>query len=321
MGTILYITNKDVRGLVTMDDAIASLEAAFRHWKEGDTVNMPRRRLPLPGGKQLNYMAATLPSVDGCGYKAYFSLPKGGRQLVMLYSISEARLVAMVEAGALGQLRTGAASGVATRYLAREEAATVGLIGAGRRGRTQLMAVTRVRPIKRAKVFSRTAETREKFAREVGAELGIEIEEAPSARAAVEGADVVITATKSQAPVVLGDWLAPGVHVNAMSANAASQVELDDAAVLKADLLVVDDREQSKLEAGEMIGLVTAGRLKWESLHELGDVVRGKVPGRSSPRQITVFNSLGLALEDIAFARLIYDRAMEKGVGTKLQTP
>jgi alanine dehydrogenase len=321
MGEILYLTNKDVRGLATMDDAIASLEAAFRHWKQGDTVNMPRRRLPLPGGKQLNYMAATLPAVDGFGYKAYFSLPKGGSQLVMLYSISEARLVAMVEAGVLGQLRTGAASGVATRYLAKEDASIAAVIGAGRHGRTQLMAVTRVRKIKRAKVFSRTAETREKFAKDVGAELGIEIVAAPSAQAAVEGADVVITATKGQTPVVLGDWLQPGVHINAMGANAATQVELDDAAVMKADLLVVDDLEQSKIEAGELIRLNAVGKLSWDSLHELGDVVRGTAPRRSSPGQITIFNSLGLALEDITFARLIYDRAKEKGVGTKLQTP
>jgi alanine dehydrogenase len=321
MGRILYLSNKDVRGLVTMDDAIASLETAFKAWKQGDTANMVRRRLPLPGGKNLNYMAASLPASDGFGYKAYFSLPGGGSQLVMLYSIQEGRLISLVEAGVLGQLRTGAASGVATKYLARDDAATVGVIGAGRHGRTQLMAVSRVRPIKRAKVFSRTAETREEFAREVGAELGIEIVAAGSAREAVERVDVIITATRGKGNVLFGDWLKPGVHINAMGANNPGERELDDAVVLKSDLVVVDDREQSKIEAEELVGLAAAGRFDWSKAIELGDIVSGRVPRRTAAGQITLFNSLGLALEDIAFARTIYDRAVERGVGTVLETP
>lgn len=315
---IRYIAENDVRALATIEDAIASLEAAFGQWQQGGTANLPRRRLPLPGGRALNHMAASLPSADAFGYKAYFTLPGGRSQLVFLYSISEGRLLAMIEAGAFGRLRTAAASAVATRHLARADARTVGLIGAGTHGRVQLKAMTAVRPIARAQVFSRTAETRERFARQAAAELGIEVVAAPTARAAAEGADIVITATKGGGDVLFADWIGPGVHVNAMGANAASQRELEDALVLKADLLVVDDREQSKIESGELIGLAAAGRLEWESLIELGDVVRGRAPRRTGDAQITLFNSLGLALEDIAFGRLVYDRAVARGVGKLL---
>ena len=318
---ILYISDGEVERLATMADAIDCLEAAFRSWKSDGTATQPRTTLPLPGRRMLRTMAASLPALDAFGYKASFNMGGGGSQLVMLYSLSENRLIAMIEAGLLGLIRTGAASGVATRHLARQNAVTVGLIGAGTHGRSQLMAMATVRPIARARVFSRNKETRERFARDVGRELGIEIVAANSARAAVEGADILITATRGTESVLLGDWLVPGVHINAMGANAAGRRELDDAAVLKCDRVAVDDLAQSKLEAGELIGLVAAGRRRWDDFVELGDIVRGAQPGRKAAGEITLFNSLGIAFEDVAFARWIYDRAVERGLGKRLELP
>jgi ornithine cyclodeaminase/alanine dehydrogenase-like protein (mu-crystallin family) len=319
---ILYINESEVRSLVSMADAVACLDAAFSTWGEGDAVNMPRRRLPLPGGKQLNYMAATVPAADGFGYKAYFSNAAGRSQLVMLYSISEGRLAAMIEAGTLGRLRTGAASGIATRYLAREDSEVVGVIGSGTHARTQLEAMAAVRPIKSALVYSRSAERREAYAREMSEQLGIDVAAVASGAEAVGGADIVVTATKpGMNPVLLGDWIAPGTHINAMGANAANQRELDDDLLLKSDLVVVDDIAQSMIEATELMALTGSGKIDWADVRELGDIVQGRAPGRSAADDITLFNSLGMAFEDIAFGRMIYERALAGGVGKQLDVP
>jgi len=319
---ILYINESEVRSLVSMADAVACLDAAFSTWGEGDAVNMPRRRLPLPGGKQLNYMAATVPAADGFGYKAYFSNAAGRSQLVMLYSISEGRLAAMIEAGTLGRLRTGATSGIATRYLAREDSEVVGVIGSGTHARTQLEAMAAVRPIKSALVYSRSAERREAYAREMSEQLGIDVAAVASGAEAVGGADIVVTATKpGMNPVLLGDWIAPGTHINAMGANAANQRELDDDLLLKSDLVVVDDIAQSMIEATELMALTGSGKIDWADVRELGDIVQGRAPGRSAADDITLFNSLGMAFEDIAFGRMIYERALAGGVGKQLDVP
>ncbi len=319
---ILYIKESEVRSLVSMADAVSCLDAAFHTWGEGDAVNMPRRRLPLPGGKQLNYMAASVPAADGFGYKAYFSNAAGRSQLVMLYSISEGRLVAMIEAGTLGQLRTGAASGIATRYLAREDSEVVGVIGSGTHARSQLEAMAAMRPIKSARVYSRSAERREAYAQEMSERLGIRVTAVASGAQAVDGADIVVTATKpGMNPVLLGDWIAPGTHINAMGANAANQRELDDDLLVKSDLVVVDDIAQSMIEATELMALTGSGKIDWADIRELGDIVQGRAAGRSAANHITLFNSLGLAFEDIAFGRMIYERALAGGVGKQLDVP
>ena len=308
----LYLTEDDVGALVDVNDAIAALDAAFARWGQEGTVNLPRQRLPLPR-RSLNLMAASYPAEGVFGHKAYFS----GCFYFTLYSIAERRLLALIEANTLGALRTGAASGVATRWMARDDARTAALIGPGKQGATQLQAICAVRKIERARVFSRTAATREAFAREMSASLCIAVEPASDAESCVRGADIVITATGSATPVVLGDWLSPGCHVNVVGANAESRREVDDAAVRRAASVVVDDRAQARIEAAELIGLARAGSLDWNDVAELGDVVRGTVKARRSANDITLFKSLGIALEDVAFGNLIYRRALERGRGTE----
>ena len=309
----IYLTEADVEGLVDVADAIEALEAGFATWGEGGAANLPRQRLALPE-RSVNIMAASLPAQGVFGHKVYFS----GFFVFTLYSIAERRILAMIEAGALGALRTGAASGVATRRLARPEAATCGLIGAGRQGWTQLLAIHAVRPLSRAVVYSRSRETREAFAAKMAEKTGIEVEAAASAEACVRGMDMVIAATKASDPVVLGDWLTPGVHVNAVGANAYGRRELDQAAVLRADILVTDDRAQARIEARELIEAADAGRIAWHDVAELGHVVQGTGPKRTTATQISLFKSLGIALEDVAFGKLIYDRAVAQGVGRPL---
>jgi ornithine cyclodeaminase/alanine dehydrogenase-like protein (mu-crystallin family) len=310
----LYLTEADVARLVTIKDAIATTEAAFAAWRDPGTANLPRARAPVPPGF-LNLMGATYGARGVLGHKAYF----GNATHFSLYSIAEARLVAVIESDLLGQLRTGAASGIATRALARPGAKILGCIGTGKQARTQIAAVCAVRPIDQVRVFSRAAEKREAFARQMRNELGIGVVAAASAEACVRGADVVVIITKSVVPVCRADWIAPGAHVNAAGANAADRREVDADTVLRADVLVTDHRAQAQIEAAEFIDLAKAGRLDWANVHELGDVVAGKAPGRTSPDQLTLFKSLGIALEDVAFGELIYRRAVEAGAGRELE--
>jgi ornithine cyclodeaminase/alanine dehydrogenase-like protein (mu-crystallin family) len=309
----IYLTEADVQRLVTVKDAIATLEELFATWGQPSTANIPRRRARLPGGA-LNLMGASYGAKNVYGLKAYAAM-KGGQFHTLLYSSVDGKLKAMIEADLFGQLRTGAASGLATKLMANPDARTLGMIGTGRQSRTQAVAVCAVRPIKRVNVFARTPESRESYARSLEKELGIEVRPAPSAEACVAEADVVVTITKSAEPVCRAGWLAKGVHVNAAGANSGDRRELDGETVLRATVKVTDHVEQARMEAGEFRDLVAAEKLDWSDVRELGEVVTGKVKGRTSPSDLTLFKSLGIALEDVAFGELVYQRALAAGVG------
>jgi alanine dehydrogenase len=309
----IYLTEADVQRLVTVKDAIATLEELFATWGQPSTANIPRRRARLPGGA-LNLMGASYGAKNVYGLKAYAAM-KGGQFHTLLYSSVDGKLKAMIEADLFGQLRTGAASGLATKLMANPDARTLGMIGTGRQSRTQAVAVCAVRPIKRVNVFARTPESRESYARSLEKELGIEVRPAPSAEACVAEADVVVTITKSAEPVCRAGWLAKGVHVNAAGANSGDRRELDGETVLRATVKVTDHVEQARTEAGEFRDLVAAEKLDWSDVRELGEVVTGKIKGRTSPSDLTLFKSLGIALEDVAFGELVYQRALAAGVG------
>jgi alanine dehydrogenase len=215
-------------------------------------------------------------------------------------------------------MRTGAASGLATKILANPEARVLGVIGAGRQALTQVAAVCAVRKINLVRVFARTPEHRDAFAKEIERKLRVAAEASLTAEAAVGDADVAVTITKSAEPVLRANWLKSGAHVNAAGANAASRREVDAETVLRATVRATDHLAQARLEAGEYRDLVATGRLQWQDVVELGDILAEKVPGRRGPADITLFKSLGIALEDIAFADLIWRRAVERGVGKSM---
>jgi ornithine cyclodeaminase/alanine dehydrogenase-like protein (mu-crystallin family) len=312
--TPIYLTEQDVRRLVSVKDAIATLEALFATWSDSATVNLPRQRARV-GGSAFNLMGAAWGAKSLFGLKAYYAGGNGARYHVLLYSASDGKLKAMIEADNLGQMRTGAASGLATKLLAKPEARTLGVIGTGRQAFTQVAAVCAVRDIADVRVFSPTAEHRDAFAHRIERELKIAAQPAASGEAAVAEADVVIVITKSAEPVLRATWLKSGVHVNAAGANAAARREVDAETVLRATVRATDQAEQARIEAGEYRDLVAAGRLTWQDIVELGDILTGKAAGRRGPADITLFKSLGIALEDIAFADLIWRRAGERGVG------
>jgi len=306
----LYLTEADVQRLVSVKDAVATLELLFETWPDPATVNLPRQRARIGKGN-FNLMGAAWGTGEIFGLKAY----GGGRHHVVLYSSRDGSLKAVIEADHLGRMRTGAASGLATKLLAKPEARTLGVIGAGRQALTQVAAVCAVRKIQTVRVFARTAEHRETFAKQIERSLRVAAEPASSAEAAIGDADVVITITQSAEPVLRANWLKSGVHVNAAGANAAERREIDAETVLRATVRATDHLAQARIEAGEYRDLVAAGRLKWQDVVELGDILTEKAPGRRGPADITLFKSLGIALEDIAFADLIVRRAHERGVG------
>ena len=313
----MYLTESEVESLLTMDMALDAVECVFRERGEGRATNRPRYRLPFGGGS-LQIMSAAAPGLGVAGLKVYSSMRGGSRFHVNLYDTETGRLLAMIEANQLGRIRTGAASGIATRYMARGDASTVGLIGCGYQASTQLQAVCAVREIGAVKAFSPTLERRESFASEMTAALGIPVAPVASAEEAVVEADVVVTITSASRPVLEGKWLRPGTHINAAGGNHWMRRELDEVAVRRADVLVVDDLEQARIECGDIISPVERGVIRWEQVAELSEVVTGKVPGRQSDDQITLFESDGVALEDIATGLRVYELARQKGLGSNL---
>ena len=315
----LFLNEQEVAQLLPMDECIEALERAFAHAGAGKVDNKPRSRIRMPGGF-FHFMAAADGDQGVFGYKAYpsFAGPGGAKMMMMLYDYETGQLLACMEAGRLGQIRTGAASGLATRYMARCAASTVAVIGSGFQARTQLEAVCAVRSIGEARVFSRRQERREDFAKRSSERLGVDVQPVESAQECVEGADIVIAITSAREPVVLGDWLAPGAHVNAAGGNHWLRREIDEAAVLKSEQIVVDDLEQARIECGDLMWLEARGIFRWDMAHELQEVVAGRVPGRLSQEGVTLFESMGVALEDIAAADLVFRKAREQGIGQEL---
>jgi ornithine cyclodeaminase/alanine dehydrogenase-like protein (mu-crystallin family) len=312
----IFLTEQDVRSLLTMGDALEAVEEGFRHWAEGQATNDPRRRLRVAGG-YLQVMAAADHALNITGFKAYTTGRAGGF-LVHLYRADTGELLAILQAGWLGAVRTGAASGVATKYMARPDASIVGCIGAGYQATTQVEAVCAVRPIREVRVFSRTPERRAAFAEAMTRRLGIPVRAVEGARECVEGAHIVITVTTSRDPVLSGEWLSPGVHINAVGSNSWMRRELDETTLRRATLIVADQVEDARQECGEIIWAVERGVIRWDQVRELRDVVGGLIPGRRSPDDITLFESQGLALEDIVTAWRVSRKALERGVGVEL---
>ena len=313
----LFLREADVAALVGIDDVIDTVERSFREYGTGRAVNRPRQRIVVEGGT-LHVMAAGIPDWGVLGLKSYAVTPEGRRFISLLYSAETGDLLAMMEADTLGRLRTGAASAVATKYLARADAGAVGIIGTGWQAKTQLTAIARVRPVALVKAYSRNPQRRETFAAGMVQELGAEVVAVDSAEEAVSDVDIVVTITSSRDPIVLGAWLRPGVHVNAVGSNAANRRELDSEAVARADRIVVDSKEQALTEAGDLLAPIHEGRLSWDRVAELGAMVAGAVPGRQDVGEVTLFESLGIALEDVATMHQVYTRAKQTGRGEEI---
>jgi alanine dehydrogenase len=314
----LHINEAEVRAVLSMPQAIEAVEDISRKQASGEVVVHPRRRFELPGGGFFHYMAAADFSAGYVAMKQYTYVRGKLKFLVPLYEMATGDLLALIEADYMGQLRTGAASGVATKYLARRDSRVVAIIGTGGQARTQLEAVAAVRKLESARAFGRDPAKKEKFCKEMSERLGIPVIPSPSAAEAVRGADIVSTATTTSQPVVSGADLSPGAHINAIGANHAHKRELDDEAVASADIIVVDSVEQSRQEAGDLIIAFHGDEICWTGVKKLSEVVSGKASGRTSDSEVTLFKSNGIASWDLAVAMKVYALAREKKLGREL---
>jgi len=314
----LHISEAEVRGVLSMPLAVEAVEEISRKQATGEVVVHPRRRFELPGGGFFHYMAAADFSLGFVAMKQYTYVHGKLRFLVPLYEMATGDLLALIEADYMGQQRTGAASGVATKYLARKDARVAAIIGTGGQAKTQLEAVAAVRKLESARAYGRDAAKREKFCEEMSGRLGIPVRPCATASEAVRGADIVSTATTAAQPVVCGADLSPGTHINAIGANHAHKRELDDEAVASADIIVVDSVEQSRQEAGDLIIAFHGDEICWTGVKKLSEIVAGKVSGRTSDTEMTLFKSNGIASWDLAVAMKVYAMAKEKGLGREL---
>ena len=307
----LYLTEEDVTSLLTPGDAVEAVEGSFHRLAEGSVHNRPRYRLPLEGG-QLAVMAASDLELGVAGAKVYAAGRSGARFVVCLFDAVRHELIALIEADQLGRLRTGGASGVAAKYLAREGARSLGVIGCGWQAEMQVACVRAAVPgIDEVVAYCRTREVLDDFCRRVGADSAESHQEAG-------GQDVVVTITTSRDPVLRGEWLRPGALVCAAGANRAEVRELDNAVLERATLVSCDSKEDARLESGDLIEPVERGVLYWLEVHELQEVVSGEVQGRQSADDIVVFKSNGLAAWDVAIGALAVARAKEQGIGREL---
>ena len=311
---ILVLNEHEVRDLLTMEMALESVEAGLRKMGVDEAQNIPRSRCQTDHAV-LHVMSAAAKTLGVMGYKAYATTRHGANFHVGLFDGKTGELTALLQANYLGQVRTGAASGVATKYLARPEASTVGLYGAGQQARTQLLAVCKVRTIKHVYVSSRSEENRRTFCAEMAERCGCSVEPVPRPEDAARNRDIIITATSSREPVLFGDWLTEGAHLNLIGSNYLTKAEIDANVIRRAKTIIVDSKDQAHFEAGDFQKVREDGTLHWASLRELGEVIVGRAPGRQQASDITLFKSLGLAIEDIATAAAVVAKAKEAKVG------
>ena len=302
----IYLNEKDVAELLDMPTAITALREAFAARARGEGNIVARTRWEF-GDRRLNVMGGGLTTQRRFALKSYGS----STYHVLLYSQQDG-LVAVIEANVLGQIRTGAASAVASEKMAKPDACKVALIGTGRQARTQALALGSAGLLQELAVFARSRDKLEAFCAALAKELHAPVTAAASAEAAVADADIVTTATNSATPVLMASWLKPGTHVNGIGANAANRRELDGEIVLKASLVVTDDIPQAKTEAAEFIDLAKSGRFDWARVKPLHEILAAPSVPRD-PNAITLFKSLGVGLEDVAVASIIYDRAVASG--------
>jgi alanine dehydrogenase len=315
MATILR--ESDIEKLVTMQMALDAVEQAFRLKGEGSAESAPRRRCRLEKGF-LHVMSASLPTLGVAGLKSYTTSQGKAQFLVHLYSATDGKLLAVMEANKLGQVRTGAASAVAAKCMARGNSSRLGIIGSGWQARAQLEGICAVLPIETIAAFGPTASKLEAFCKEMTARLGVPVQPAATAEEASREKDVVVTATTAKEPVLKGEWLSEGTHVTAIGANFLTRRELDVEVVRRCACVIVDSAEQSMLESGDLASAVEAGAFFWEDARELSTVVTGEYPGREDDRELTLFKSHGIALEDVALAARIYAAATKARIGEKV---
>lgn len=313
----LLLRESDVENLLTMPRTLELVERVHREYSTGRAIDVPRERTRLPRSA-LHILQGAVPSANVLGYKAYTSSKEGIRFIVYAFDAERGNLDAVVEANHLGMMRTGAAGGVAAKWLAREDAKVAGVFGSGWQARSQIEALAAVRKLERVKVYSRTRGKLEAFCAQMRERTKLDVVPAASAEEAVRGSDIVVTITTSATPVFSGEWLEPGTHINAAGSNSLLRREIDEAALRKCEVVAVDSRPTAMKEAGDLLPALEKGRLHAGALVELGEVIAGTRPGRTSAGQTTLFESQGMAIQDLVIAADLAKIARAQGVGAEI---
>jgi ornithine cyclodeaminase len=314
----LLLRESDVERLLTMSNAIELVERVHREYSTGKAIDVPRERTRVPKAG-LHILQGAVPSAGVFGYKAYTSSREGVRFLVYAFSAERGSLEGIVEADRLGMMRTGAAGGVAAKWLARPDARVAGVFGSGWQAEGQIEALALVRSLERVKVWSRTAEKLAAFCERMRGKLGIDVVPAASPNDAVTGSDIVVTITTSAKPVFDGELVGPGMHINAAGSNSLLRQEIDEATVRKCDPIVVDSRPSAAKEAGDLLPVLEKGRTHVGAFTELGEVIAGTRPGRTSSEQTTLFESQGMAIQDLIIAAHLLELARTQGLGSEVK--
>jgi len=313
----LFLSEEDVKALLTMPMALAAVEAAHSECAVGQAIDAPRHRTRLPL-TVMHMLQGALPSLGVLGFKVYTTNRSGARFNVHLFDAASGMATAVIAADTLGMMRTGAIGGIAAKWLAREDAEIVGVFGAGWQAQSQIEALCAVRPIKQVKVLARNAEKLRAFCERMAQKTGRKVSPAASAEEAVKGSDIVVTITGAATPLFDGEWLMPGAHVTAAGSNSLIRREIDETTVRRAKLVCVDSRAVALKECGDLLPLLEKGYLYAGQLTEIGEVIAGMRPGRGSAQDITLFESHGMAIQDLAVAQHILAIARERGLGSEL---
>lgn len=325
MSKTRIIGKKEAEELLTMADCIDAMEQTLRDISAGHTAMLQRSMMPQPKGNKFALMAADNQQQGICGVKAIVfpgaeARANGTNQgIVPLFDGNTGALLAIVDAECITAVRTAASSAAAARILAREDSETLAILGAGRIGRLHIQAVRQARPIRRVLVWNRTPERAEQCCRWAKEAFGLEAVVCREARQAAEQADIICTVTQAKEPILQGEWLKPGAHINAVGACAPNARELDTLAVQRSRIYL-DQREAALRDGGDLAIPLAEGRLPMENIvGEVGQVLLGQIPGRRSPEEITLFESVGIAVEDLAAAYLIYQKACRQGLGVEVE--
>ncbi len=319
----LLLREADVRQLLTMEDTIRLMEGALRAFSTGGVVQPVRTTVPVqPHGGFVALMPAYVTAQEALGAKAVTFFPRNADRglpthlaVILLWGSASGELLAMIDGRLITEMRTAATSAAATKALALPAAAVLAILGAGVQARSHLEALRLVRPFDRVRVWSRTAARARTFADEATRQHRIPVEVAATPEEAVQGAQIIVTATSSQTTVLEGRWVAPGAHINAVGAPRPDWREMDSALVARAGLFV-DSRAGALVESGDVLLAMREGAITEAHIRgEIGEVLAGTVHGRRTAEEITLFKSLGMAVEDVATARWVYERATERGIG------
>lgn len=313
----LFLTEDDVRELLSIDLALEAVEAAHRAHGTGRAIDIPRQRTRTPTSA-LHILQGALLDEGVMGHKAYTTSRSGARFLVHLFDAATGEPLAVIEADTLGMMRTGAAGGVAARALARPDTSVVGVFGAGWQARSQIEALCRVLPIRRVKLFCRNEENRRSASADFSRRCGVEVVPALNPEDTVRGSDIVVTITTASQPLFDGGWLEAGTHVSAAGSNALIRREIDEKTVSRASVVCVDSRATALRESGDLLPALEKGRLHEAQLVELGEILCRTRAGRADPGQITLFESHGMAIQDLALGVRLVALARQKGLGMTL---